>query len=59
MGTIVQFDLLRQGAPRPKPERPCEVTIFPGVRYERAPADTAAGLGASATAGAGADDTAR
>ncbi|HUG62204.1 MAG TPA: hypothetical protein VMP03_10175 [Methylomirabilota bacterium] len=35
MGTIVQFHARLASARREKPDRPCEVTIFPGVRYDR------------------------
>ena len=35
MGTIVMFAARREAQPRPAPDRACEITIFPGVRYER------------------------
>jgi hypothetical protein len=39
MGLVIEFDAhtgARRPRPdRPSPERPCEVTIFPGVRYDR------------------------
>ena len=47
MGMIVQFDARLSERSRPAPERPCEITIFPGVRYERhepPAAPSAAGL---------------
>ena len=35
MGLVVQFGLPVQKTRRTKPVRPCQITIFPGVRYER------------------------
>lgn len=35
MGLVVEFGLPVVRPRRQKPDRPCEVTIFPGVRYER------------------------
>lgn len=35
MGLVVEFGLPVVRSRRQKPDRPCEVTIFPGVRYER------------------------
>lgn len=35
MGLVVEFGRPLVRARRAKSDRPCEVTIFPGVRYER------------------------
>ena len=35
MGLVVQFGPPAVRPRRQRPERPCEITIFPGVRYER------------------------
>jgi hypothetical protein len=39
MGLVVQFGLPVMRPRRRKSDRPCEVTIFPGVRYERPDAE--------------------
>ncbi len=47
MATILQFEVRPGTALRRRPDRPCEITIFPGVRYDRRwptePVETAAG----------------
>ncbi|WP_181704321.1 hypothetical protein [Chthonobacter albigriseus] len=35
MGNVVAFSSMIAQRHRQKPDRPCEITIFPGVRYER------------------------
>lgn len=35
MGKVVEFVGRTAKARRKPPERPCEITLFPGVRYER------------------------
>jgi hypothetical protein len=35
MGTIVPFAVRDRGTPTAAPRAGCEVTLFPGVRYER------------------------
>jgi hypothetical protein len=39
MGLVVEFGVPMVRPRRRKSERPCEITIFPGVRYERYDAD--------------------
>lgn len=34
MGNVVIFDTSSVRKPRSKPDSPCEITIFPGIRYE-------------------------
>jgi hypothetical protein len=42
MGLVVQFAVRPSKARPEKSDRPCEVTIFPGVRYDRRPNGAAA-----------------
>jgi hypothetical protein len=39
MGTIVQFALRERSGQKPATRTQCQVTIFPGVRYERRAAE--------------------
>jgi hypothetical protein len=40
MGLIVPFQRRSATPRRPRSDRPCDVTLFPGVRYERGPLES-------------------